>query len=258
MLHIVPLPAFDDNYIWIIHHDRHAVIVDPGDAAPVLGYLRAQSLTPVAVLATHHHGDHTGGVADLLARFPMPVYGPPRPSLPEISHPLTGGERIDFPELPLSLDTLALPGHTRDHVGYYGANSLFCGDTLFSCGCGRLFEGTPAQMVTSLHRILRLPDDTRIYCAHEYTLENLRFANRVEPGNLALAARTQEAQAQRQARQPTVPTTLGMERRTNPFLRFREAAVIAAASRHAGRPLTDEVATFAETRRWKDEIDRGL
>jgi hydroxyacylglutathione hydrolase len=254
MLQVIPLPAFRDNYIWLLRAGRSAAVVDPGDAAPVLDYLALHGLALVAILNTHHHGDHVGGNRELLEKFDVPVYGPRHESIPGLTHPVEESSRVVLPALDLELQVLDVPGHTRGHVAYYGANSLFCGDTLFSCGCGRLFEGTAAQMHASLQKIAALPPDTRVYCAHEYTLSNIRFAKAVEPGNADLLAREQEVLALRGRDAPSLPSTLQLERRTNPFLRCDQTQVRAAAERHASRSLADGTAVFATLRAWKDDF----
>ena len=176
---IIPVPAFEDNYIWLICDGRYAAVVDPGDAEPVLGHLSRHGLRLAAILITHHHGDHTGGIEALLRHAAVPVYGPRKENIPGITNPVGTGDTVRLPELGVEFAVLDVPGHTAGHIAYYGANSLFCGDTLFTCGCGKLFEGTPAQMHASLQKFAALPDDTQVYCAHEYTLENIRFAKKV-------------------------------------------------------------------------------
>ncbi len=252
MLTILPIPAFEDNYIWLIHNGRHAVAVDPGEAEPVRSFLRREGLNLAAILATHHHGDHTGGIGDLLQDRAVPVYGAVRGPLAPQTTPVAEGDLITVPELPATFGVLAFPGHTRDHVGFTLPGALFCGDTLFGIGCGRLFEGTPEQALASLKKILALPDDTLIYCAHEYTLENIRFAKKVESGNPDLLQWEAAAQALRKNGRPTVPTTLALEKSANPFLRFEAPDVIRAASAHAGRPLNAPVEVFAAVRAWRD------
>ncbi|MDA8382101.1 MAG: hydroxyacylglutathione hydrolase [Betaproteobacteria bacterium] len=252
MLHIEPIPAFRDNYIWLLKNGRRAAVVDPGDAQPVLEALRRDDLTLVAIVNTHHHADHVGGNAALTRIHPVPVYGPAREPIPALTHPVDNGDQVQIPQLDLVLSVLGVPGHTLGHIAYYGANSLFCGDTLFGCGCGRLFEGTAAQMHASLNALATLPDDTRVYCAHEYTAANIRFARQVEPDNAALKDREAMVAALRAAGQPTLPSTVGLERRTNPFLRCGEPAVSASAARHAGTVLADTAGVFAALRAWKD------
>ncbi len=254
MTDVLHVRAFEDNYIWLIRGrlpDRVAV-VDPGDAAPVLDALAKQRLTPAAILCTHHHGDHVGGVQELLAHYDMPVYGPAQEHIPTLTHRLRGGDRVRLDALGLEFEVLDVPGHTAGHIAYYGQGLLFCGDTLFSAGCGRLFEGTAAQLHDSLSRLAALPPDTAVYCGHEYTAANLRFALTVEPDN-ADARRHQEHVRELRARdEPTLPSTIGLERRINPFLRSAAPAVREAVAHWAGGEPVSEVETFAFLRRWKD------
>lgn len=249
MFEISPIPAFKDNYIWLLRQGRQAVVVDPGDASPVLDALQAEGLQLAGILITHHHADHQGGVAKLTARWPCPVFAPGNESITGRTQPLSGGEVIEV--LGCSVQVLALPGHTLGHLGYYVPGALFCGDVLFGAGCGRLFEGTPAQMHASLARIAALPDETRIYCAHEYTAMNLPFAQAVEPENRQIAARLQKVRQMREAGLPTVPLCLGEEKATNPFLRCRESAVIDAAMANAAVDRS-EIEVFAALRRWRN------
>ncbi|MBV6474917.1 MAG: hydroxyacylglutathione hydrolase [Rhodocyclaceae bacterium] len=246
------LRAFDDNYIWLLRQGRHVVVVDPGDEAPVLRYLEAERAGLAAILLTHHHGDHSGGVAALLGRHPAPVFGPANETIAGVSRPLREGDRVDLPDLGGSLRVIDVPGHTRGHVAYYGHGALFCGDTLFACGCGRLFEGTAAQMWASLGKLAALPADTRVYCAHEYTQANIRFALAVEPGNEALQARAARVAEQRAQDQATVPFALAEELATNPFLRSAIPAVAAAAERHCGATLDGPSEVFAALREWRN------
>jgi hydroxyacylglutathione hydrolase len=255
MLEVSPVRAFSDNYLWLVRTpgDRAgAVVVDPGDARPVQVALEERGLELRAILVTHHHPDHVGGVHALADRYSAAVFGPARETLPCEFRPLEGGAVVTLASLGLEFDVMDVPGHTLGHIAYHGHGALFCGDTLFSAGCGRLFEGTPAQMLDSLDRIAALPDETLVYCAHEYTLGNLRFAAVVEPGNADVLETLDAVQALRSRDAITLPTTLGHERRINPFLRCREPAVRTAAEARAGRPLPDASDVFAVVRGWKD------
>jgi hydroxyacylglutathione hydrolase len=251
---IVPIRAFKDNYIWCLRRGACAVIVDPGDAGPVLDCLSREGLQLAAILTTHHHGDHVGGNSELLAKYNVPVFGPARESIPGITRKLREGEEIEVPCIGYRFRVFDVPGHTAGHIAYYGEGMLFCGDTLFSCGCGRLFEGTAAQMYSSLAKFAGLPGDTLVYCAHEYTLSNLRFARAVECDNAALDTRETSAKTALAAGNPSLPSTIESELATNPFLRSANAAVSKAASRHAGRTLAGPVEVFAALRKWKDEF----
>lgn len=250
-MHLLPLPAFDDNYIWTLRgDDSRALVVDPGQAGPVLA-AAADGLQPAGILLTHHHGDHIDGVAELRERWPdLPVIAPEDERIPVASRRAGDGDRVQIGDW--SFETMAVPGHTVSHIAFHGHGLLFCGDTLFSLGCGRMFEGTPAQMLGSLDRLAALPGDTRICCGHEYTLSNAAFARVVEPDNLALARRIEEAQAMRQSGRPTLPSTLASECAANPFLRVDVPEVRAAIAGHVGRAVDDRVEAFAELRRWKD------
>jgi hydroxyacylglutathione hydrolase len=254
MLEIVPLPAFKDNYIWTLRQGGLAAVVDPGDAAPVKEYLAREKLKLVAILATHHHPDHVGGVAELVAAGKVPVFGPKGEPIPAMTHPVGQDDVAEIPELAAKFSVLAIPGHTRAHVAYYGLGSLFCGDTLFACGCGRVFEGTPEQMLHSLTKLAALPDETRVYCGHEYTLANIQFARAVDPENAMLAERETRAQKLRDAGKPTLPSTLGEERATNPFLRCTEPAVVESANKYLGTRASDPARVFAAIREWKNKF----
>ncbi len=258
MLQIHPIPAFDDNYIWLLHRDRaednRATVVDPGDAEPVIERLRADGLTLTAILLTHHHFDHQGGVADLLAVWPdVLVTAPVDTRIQPATRRVGEGDKVAPPGLGATFNVLAVPGHTATHIAYLGEGALFCGDTLFAGGCGRVFDGTFEQLAASLRRIAALPPETRCYCAHEYTLANLGFAEWVEPHNSALAARFAAARELRARGEPTVPSTLALELATNPFLRTAEPAVVDAAGGVADLSSTDQTAVFTALRRWKDE-----
>lgn len=253
-LTVTPVPAFSDNYLWLLHNDRSAVVVDPGDAAPVEAALRRLKLDLVAILITHHHGDHIGGLPALLKHHRVPVHGPAGEDIPGLTAMHREGDEVVIPELEARFKVLDVPGHTRGHIAYVGQGLLFCGDTLFACGCGRLFEGTPEQMTASLAKLAALPGDTRVYCAHEYTLANIRFAEAVEPDNAALIARKAIEQARRDRNEPTVPSTIANEVATNPFLRWDSPTVKASAERHAGRVLTEPAAIFASLREWKNNF----
>jgi hydroxyacylglutathione hydrolase len=253
MLEVVPVKAFKDNYIWTLRAGGHAAVVDPGEAGPVLDYLEREKLALAAILATHHHADHVGGIAGLLERHPaVPVYGPRHEPIATLTRGVVEGDSVRIAELGLDLAVLDIPGHTRAHIAYYGAGALFCGDTLFACGCGRLFEGTAEQMYASLQKLLSLPDSTKVYCGHEYTLANIGFARTVEPGNERLAARERRDRATREAGRPTLPSTLGEEKATNPFLRCREPAVVESVNKYLGSRVSDPVRVFAAIREWKN------
>jgi len=232
------------------------VVVDPGDASPVIARCEREGVTLAAILATHHHGDHVGGIAGLLARWSVPVYGPARETIPGRTHGLHEGDSFTVPGIDLRLSVLDIPGHTAGHIAFVAHAAtpplLFCGDTLFAMGCGRLFEGTPRQMVDSLDKLARLPGDTLVYCGHEYTLANLRFARAVEPANSSLGERERREKATRDRGLPTLPSTIGEERATNPFLRIDQTGIRGAAQQHAGRALGDRAAVFAEVRAWKN------
>lgn len=249
---IIQLPAFTDNYVWLLREGDRTVVVDPGDAAPVERYLQHHALTLTAILVTHHHHDHIDGIPALLARGAVPVYGPARAEMPFVTHPVHGGERLEFPGLSVAFEVISTAGHTRDQVAYYGPGHVFCGDALFTFGCGRLFEGTAAEAHASLGRLARLPADTRIHCAHEYTANNLPFAETIEPDNPDLQARARRDRERIAAGQPTVPSTLAEELASNPFLRCQSPQVVAAATRHAGHALDSDEAVFATLRAWRN------
>lgn len=256
-IEIHPLPAFEDNYIWAIQSGDAVAVVDPGESAPVLRHLERTGAHLCAILVTHRHDDHTEGIAALTAHGAIPVFGPSLEKVDGVTHPVGDGQRIQLPELGLVFEVIAVPGHTRGHVAYYARPDrsdglLFCGDVLFGGGCGRVFEGTMAEMQASLARLAALPADTAVYCAHEYTQANLRFARAVEPDNPALLERSAEVARLRAEHRPTVPSTLADELATNPFLRWDAPAVIAAARARRGSTPRDAVEVFAAIREWKD------
>ena len=254
---IIPIPAFRDNYIWALRSGDQAAVVDPGDAAPVLAWLDEQRLRLTAILATHHHPDHVGGVPALRERFDVPVFGPAHESIPQRTHPLEEGDRVAVPGIDLLLSVFDIPGHTVGHIAFYTMPPeplLFCGDTLFAAGCGRLFEGTAEQMWTSLSKLAALDQNTLVYCGHEYTLANLRFAQAVEPANRDIEARVVNERNKRERGEPTLPSTIGAERATNPFVRAGLPDLRASASAHAGRDVRDAVDSFATLRAWKDSF----
>lgn len=257
--HIVPIPAFSDNYIWLIRAGDCAVVVDPGDAAPVTAYLKSTGLRLLAILLTHHHNDHVGGALELSQATGATVYGPASERLPCCDVPLKEGDRVEIAEVGLAMQVLDVPGHTAGHIALAGqvaehASVLFSGDTLFAGGCGRLFEGTPSQMLDSLDKFNNLPADTQVFCGHEYTLANLRWAMAVEPSNSALKKTFADAQALRARQEPTLPTSIGRERETNPFLRTRQATVAEAAAVWAEKPLAAPVEVIAALREWKNNF----
>jgi hydroxyacylglutathione hydrolase len=254
MLQVTPVRAFADNYIWLIHspHDtRQVVAVDPGDAMPVRQALQNQSLVLRGILLTHHHNDHVGGVANLLQDHRVPVFGPANEAVPGDPRLMREGDRAVFDELGLHFEVLDVPGHTAGHIAFTGHGALFCGDTLFSGGCGRLFEGTAEQMVGSLAKLASLPQDTRVYCAHEYTVSNLRFALAVEPHNDETAEYLRECLTRRERHEATVPSDIRRERNVNPFLRCDRQTVIQAAEARAGKRL-NPTEVFTVIRQWKD------
>ncbi len=251
-LRLTPLPAFSDNYIWLLSSGSVAAAIDPGDAEPVRAALAERHLSLAAVLVTHHHPDHMGGAGALAAEHGCPVYGPAGEAIEAVSVPLAEGAVLEVPGLGARFRVLDIPGHTAGHIAYEGHGIIFCGDTLFSVGCGRLFEGTAEQMCRSLAKLAALPDDTRVCCGHEYTLANLKFAGILEPDNRDVRDYAEECAARRERGEPTLPSRLGLERRVNPYLRCHVAAVREAVRQRLGREPADEVEVFATLRAWKD------
>lgn len=255
MLQITPLSAFDDNYIWMLRNPgaSQAVAVDPGDETPVLNWLHENGMTLSAVLITHHHYDHVGGVPELKQAFPeLKVFGPAGESIKGVTETLREGDRPVIPGLEADFQVLEVPGHTAGHIAYFVEGGLFCGDTLFAAGCGRVFDGTAEQLAGSLQRIAQLPEQTKIYCAHEYTMDNLGFARWVEPERQAIIERIESEQRKRQDGEPTLPSSLEVELETNPFLRTTIKSVIATAEKISGKSLTSQAEVFKVIRQWKD------
>ena len=250
MIEVTAIPAFENNYIWAIHENGSAAVVDPGDAKPVQAWLALNGMQLTAILLTHHHSDHIGGVAALLSQTPVPVFGHADDAhrLPPLSAALRNGDRITVPGLALAMEVLATSGHTLGHICYHGQGLLFCGDTLFSAGCGRMFEGTPEQFESSLARLAALPPETKVFAAHEYTLGNIAFAAALTPDDVAVQAALVDVRRRRAAGIATLPSTIGWERRHNPFLRCAEPGIAAAA----GLPGTHRSKVFAALRRAKD------
>jgi hydroxyacylglutathione hydrolase len=251
-MEIFPVRAFRDNYIWLLVHGHFAVVVDPGDATPVLDYLRQHQLTLLAILITHHHNDHIDGVNGLLQVSKVPVYAPRNEVFPFPHQPVSEGDQIEFAELETSLTVLDVPGHTAVHVAYYGGNCLFCGDTLFGCGCGRILGGSASQLYYSLQKLAALPDTTRVYPAHEYTLSNIAFARMVDPENHDLANREKADKSLISQGQPTLPSTIALEKRTNPFLRCDTAPIQLAISKTDHSSTSSAELTFIALRMLKN------
>jgi hydroxyacylglutathione hydrolase len=256
-LNVRPVGAFSDNYIWLIDSpqaQRSIVAVDPGDAAPVIAELQRSGATLAAILLTHHHPDHIGGVPELLRHWTVPVIGPDDTRIAQRTRTVHDGERCELSELGLSFEILQIPGHTLSHIAFWGHGALFCGDTLFSAGCGRMFEGTPRQMNASLTKLRNLPPETQVFCGHEYTAANLRFALTVDPANGAALEYQGKVNRVRAQGNPSLPSTLGLEIQVNPFLRCDEPAVVKAAEVRAGKALEDSAEVFGVLRAWKDQF----
>lgn len=252
---VSPIPAFRDNYIWMIDNRTHAVVIDPGDAAPVFAALKKRSLKLSAILLTHRHEDHIGGVAKLLEKTGVPVYGPRLDAIESVTHPVQEGDTVTlFGQNGPNLAVLDVPGHTRGHIAYYAPKEkwLFCGDMLFGAGCGRMFEGTPEQMWASLSRLAALPDDVQVFAGHEYTLSNLKFAREIEPGNEVIAERARTDLARRNRGRPTLPSTIGLEKATNPFLRADREDVMKRLEELGHLKNRNPVDSFAAMREWKN------
>lgn len=256
MLEIIPLAALKDNYIWLLKNKAsgHIAIIDPSEAEPVLDLIDSEGLIPIAILITHHHWDHVGGIPGITAKYELPVYTPKTESVSGSTNPVGEGDTVSLAELNLTFNLLDVPGHTSGAVAYYNDNMVFSGDTLFTAGCGRMFEGTPPQMHASLSKFKSLPDNTLLYCGHEYTVANLQFAAVVEPENIAIQDRLRGAKKLRNNKQPTMPSTLGIEKQTNPFLRCEKPSVINAACEHSGKKLDNPHDVFAAVRAWKDNF----
>ncbi len=254
MIQISPIPAFQDNYIWVIHNQLFAAVVDPGDATPALEYLASKKLQLIAILITHHHADHVGGITDMISQFNVPVYGPKHETIPAMTHPLQEGGTVHLKQLSMRLNVFDIPGHTAGHIAYYDRNALFCGDTLFSSGCGRIMEGTPQQMYQSLQKLVNLPDQTKVYCTHEYTLNNLKFSRIVEPNNTALEKFEENSKKLRTQKIPTLPSSIGQEKSINPFLRCDQPQVRQQVSTHTNSTLAGPLQVFTALREWKDNF----
>lgn len=252
---VFPIQAYQDNYIWCIHDAESAVVVDPGDASPVVKYLTANGLKLCAILVTHHHWDHTDGIDDLLMSYQnIPVYGPNNPKIYQVNRCVSEGNRIDLCELNLCFRIVEVPGHTLDHIAYYNDDWVFCGDTVFSAGCGRLFEGSAGQMVTSIAKLMALPNNTELYCTHEYTLANLKFANCVEPNSQVLQDYTHWAKLRRQNDEPTLPSTIAQQAQINPFVRLHSPEIIDSLKTQGYLDLDTYEQRFAALRHWKDNF----
>lgn len=253
-LHVTALPAFNDNYIWLIDNGTHAVVIDPGDAAVVMAELQKRALSLSAILLTHRHDDHISGLPGLASQYDVPVYGPKNDDISGVNHALQEGDSVSVDALGLSFSVLDVPGHTHGHIAYYSRMRrwLFCGDMLFGAGCGRMFEGTPEMMIASLAKFTALPDETQVFAAHEYTLSNLKFAQEIEPDNRDIMKRLREDSAKREKNQPTLPSTMALEKKTNPFLRNMEPDVLERLLSLGLIKSKNTVDAFAAMREWKN------
>ncbi len=253
MLTITAIPALQDNYIWLLQHERHAIAVDPGEAAPVMHFLQKNGLQLDAILCTHRHHDHVDGIEELRGVYNVPVYGRSHPKNPHITHGLREGDQLQLGQLNTVFDIIEVPGHLDDHIAFIAPGMVFCGDVMFGAGCGRNFEGTLAQLHHSLQRLAALPNDTSVYCAHEYTAYNLPFALVCEPANPDIQRRIAETRRMRAENRPTVPFTIALEKATNPFLRCSSPELVRTLQ---ARGLTDtsELAVFTALREWRDHF----
>lgn len=254
-IQVLPILAFKDNYIWCLINEetKHCIIVDPGEAKPILTQIKQLNLTLDAILITHHHWDHTNGIRSILRLHNVPVFGPMKEKIAGVSNPIDEGDKIELVNWP-TFEIIAIPGHTLGHIAYYGNNFLFCGDTLFAAGCGRLFEGTAEQMLNSLDKLARLPDKIQIYCGHEYTLANLHFAQAVEPNNNYIKERLEKTRELRQKNLASVPSFLYEERLSNPFLRCENLEIKMCVEKRTGKKLLTPVEIFTYLRQWKNNF----
>ncbi len=257
MFNITAIPAFSDNYIWAIHNGQYAVVVDPGEAPPVLAFLARHKLELTAILCTHRHQDHIGGIEKLRGVYNVPVYGRRHPGNPHISDDLREGDKVSLAAFGLAFIIMDIPGHLDDHIAFVTPDILFCGDVLFGAGCGRNKEGTLAQLHHSLQRLSQLPANTRVYCAHEYTIANIRFALACEPGNAILQQRAQDTRRLRAANLPTLPSTIGLERETNPFLRCTSPEIIHTLQQQGLNDIS-ELAVFTALREWRNHFQPAI